>query len=1012
MSSVRRAATCGILASLIVCLIAEPLPAIPGDLDCSNVVDTADIAPFVLALIDPAGYQAQFPGCDIHNADLNADGDEDGRDISLFVAALLNAAGGPVATELAGNALAAYPYFEYVRAFNVNAPVQAAIDPARFPAIVGRTCAVYVVAAKTDAEWQADPSLVDVRPGGATNVTFNGTNIQGNTIYVAAANQLSANAGAGLGVGYDLILDANLNGVLDGADYIDGLGGEAGFYVVHDTTAAGPLAVTEVIYSGGTFLGQDTYYPTSIASMGQLPLIVISHGNGHNYQWYDHIGYHLASYGYIVMSHENNTVPGIETASTTTLTNTDYIIGHQDTIAGGVLNGHIDSHRIAWIGHSRGGEGITRAYDRLIDGTYTPQYFAANDILLMSSMLPTDFLKTASSNPHAANYHLWTASADNDVYGGADCDLCQTFHLHDRATRFRHSTIVQGAGHGDFHDGGGDSVASGPCLIGRANTHLIQKGMFLPLMKHYLEGNVPAMDFFWRQWEHFKPIGAPTGTCIVVTNTYHNGAENGNFVIDNYQTQTSPNISSSGGTVTYTVTNLTEGRLDDNNTDFAWTTADPMNGMTNASSEGTDDSRGVVFDWNGADLFYEFEIVPGARDFTAYRYLSFRACQGTRHPYTVATLGDLAFTVGLRDANGAGSRINIRAYGGGVEEPYQREGGWHNEFETTRIRLTDFLTNGSGLDLTNIVAVRFDFGPSSGATQGRLGLDDVELTSDPMPNVFVTLGIAGGPPALLPPAVPTVLNVSIVAINEELVPGSELLHYRYNGGEYVAVPLTPAGDGVYQATLPAPSCTDAPEFYVSVEGTVTGPVTDPLGAPAVRYTPAVGVMMPFYENPLDTSPGWSTEGLWAFGHPTGQGGQYGEPDPNNGHTGTSVYGYNLNGDYENNLPTERKLTSTAIDCSGRTLVRLSYWRWLGVEEPAWDHARVYVSNNGTLWNLLWQNAATIDGGSWVYEEFDISEYADNQPTVYLRWTMGPTDTAWQYCGWNIDDIRLSTKECE
>ena len=45
-------------------------------------------------------------------------------------------------------------------------------------------------------------------------------------------------------------------------------------------------------------------------SMGQLPLVIISRGNGHNFQWYDHIGNHLASYGYVVMSHDNNTEPG------------------------------------------------------------------------------------------------------------------------------------------------------------------------------------------------------------------------------------------------------------------------------------------------------------------------------------------------------------------------------------------------------------------------------------------------------------------------------------------------------------------------------------------------------------------------------------------------------------------------------------------------------------------------------------------------------------------------------
>ncbi|MCZ6699886.1 MAG: hypothetical protein O7D94_13215, partial [Planctomycetota bacterium] len=579
-----------------------------------------------------------------------------------------------------------------------------------------------------------------------------GATIQANTFTIALPGQLNSNAGTGLGVGYDVVFDFNQDGLLNGTDLIDGLSDESGLYAVHDVTLDGPLAVTEIFHDVGTVFGipagrtnEDIYYPTSIASLGQLPLIVISHGNGHQYIWYDHLGFFLASYGYIVMSHENNTGPGIETASTTTLGHTDAIIDQQATIGGGVLDGHIDSSRIVWIGHSRGGEGITRAYDRIFDGTYVPTHYGLGDLVLLSSMLPTDFLKTDFANPHDANYHLWTASGDLDVNGGPSCDLCQTFHLHDRATDFRHSTVVQGTGHAWFHDGGGFAWFTGPCPIGEASVHLIQKGLFLPLVKHYVEGNIPSHDFFWRQWESFRPIGAPApgfcpesgGPAVVVNNTYHNGASVGNVVIDDYQSEFSTGVASSGGSVTFDVTNLTEDRLDDNDSSFAWTPTDPMNGMTHASSQGSDDTRGVVFDWNGTSNFYQVSIVPSQADFTQYKYLSFRACQGTRHPNTVAVLGDLTFEVVLVDSGGSASPINIGSYGGGIEETYQRTGfgvgvGWHNEMETIRIRTSDFGRH-NALDLTDIVAVRFEFGSDHGATEGRLGLDDIELTSDSMP---------------------------------------------------------------------------------------------------------------------------------------------------------------------------------------------------------------------------------------------------------------------------------------
>jgi hypothetical protein len=167
----------------------------------------------------------------------------------------------------------------------------------------------------------------------------------------------------------------------------------------------------------------------------------------------------------------------------------------------------------------------------------------------------------------------------------------------------------------------------------------------------------------------------------------------------------------------------------------------------------------------------------------------------------------------------------------------------------------------------------------------------------------------------------------------------------------------------------------------------------------------VGVPHVVYSWPLDTNPGWTTQDLWAWGHPTGAGGQYGNPDPANGHTGTNVYGYNLNGDYQNNLP-ERHLTSTPINCTGLSQVSLRFWRWLNVEQPSYDHAYVRVSNNGTTWTTLWQNAAQITDSAWSYQQFDISAVADNQPTVYLRWTMGPTDSSWQFSGWNLDDIEI------
>ncbi len=168
---------------------------------------------------------------------------------------------------------------------------------------------------------------------------------------------------------------------------------------------------------------------------------------------------------------------------------------------------------------------------------------------------------------------------------------------------------------------------------------------------------------------------------------------------------------------------------------------------------------------------------------------------------------------------------------------------------------------------------------------------------------------------------------------------------------------------------------------------------------------AIGEPTLRYSWNMDTDPNWNYEGQWAYGQPTGGGGQYGGPDPTAGYTGNNVLGYNLNGDYPNNLA-ETNLTSTFIDCSDMYGVTLKFWRWLGVEQPQYDHAYVRVSNDGTTWYTVWENDETIEDYSWTQMQLDISEYADDQSTVYLRWVMGETDGGWQYCGWNLDDIEI------
>ncbi len=174
------------------------------------------------------------------------------------------------------------------------------------------------------------------------------------------------------------------------------------------------------------------------------------------------------------------------------------------------------------------------------------------------------------------------------------------------------------------------------------------------------------------------------------------------------------------------------------------------------------------------------------------------------------------------------------------------------------------------------------------------------------------------------------------------------------------------------------------------------------GSSPATITIDVGVPVVVISEPLDTDPGWTTEGQWAFGPPTGA-----TDDPAAPHTGANVYGYNLAGDYTDNMPATN-LTSNSFDLTGFTQVSVAFCRDLAVESSQWDHASFQVSNDGTAWTTIWDHTQTsaLNDPAWLTVTYDISTIADNQPTVYLRWVMGTTDGSVTYGGWNIDDIQF------
>jgi hypothetical protein len=684
----------------------------------------------------PIASQPNLVGTTLYLVGALADpGDPNGLDFSDTVQ-LTFTGGDPVETQLFGVSRSGAPHFEWVTTAQMTVPVEVAVDPAAHPQVVGVTADVYVVADKDQLAWSADPTLIDLTGDGPDTVTFSGGGVAANRFQVDSGT-LNGDNGAVFGVAYDLVVDLDRDGKLSAGDLIDGRN-DAGMYVVIPPTQFGPYGVVETTYSGGSFLGQNLFYPAEIDQLSSCHLVVVSHGNGHNYLWYDHIGTHLASWGYVVMSHENNTVPGVGTASTTTLTNTEYFLANLDLIAGGALDGKIVRDEIVWIGHSRGGEGIVRAYDKLIDDVFVSPEFDENDIALLSSIAPTVFFDAGASDPHDVDFSIWVGAGDADVTGCVSNGIAMSKRLFGRAVGQRQAISLYGVGHGWFHNGTSASAwITGPCQLDRPKTHAIMRGYLLPLVEWHVRENPAAKDFLRRQYEDLRPLGVQTETqnpCTVVNLQYTEKPSSGKIVIESMQGDVDALVASSGVPITYTLDQWVTRRAGDRNSDFSYDPLDPMNGMT--YGKGTEEERaGALRYVGGTDQTLTFDLGPGTDDWSAQRWLSFRAGQSTRSPLTVSVLADLHIGVRLVDTDGDSAELNTLPLLAGLEEPYQRTGcgsgaGWVTEMETVRMGLDGFRAENPALDLDSIDRLEFLFGPSYGEAEAQLVIDDIEVLAD------------------------------------------------------------------------------------------------------------------------------------------------------------------------------------------------------------------------------------------------------------------------------------------
>jgi hypothetical protein len=263
----------------------------------------------------------------------------------------------------------------------------------------------------------------------------------------------------------------------------------------------------------------------------------------------------------------------------------------------------------------------------------------------------------------------------------------------------------------------------------------------------------------------------------------------------------------------------------------------------------------------------------------------------------------------------------------------------------------------------------------------------------------VQIDLTSGAVTMIAPGSPTTMQVSISAVGETVVPGSEHLRYRFGPGPFALAALTSLGGSAYEAVLPSTTCLGNPEFYLSVEGSETGLVTNPLDAPEALHTAAVGAFVTLMSDDFETDSGWTVgapdddaeRGIWNRMNPQPTDAQPGDdhtPPPGvicwvtDGNAGTSDGSFDVDGG-------KTTLFSPLFDLSGAADPVISYWRWYSNDQGGGPNNDIFVVDI-TADGATWKNVETIGpagpgtSGGWLYHEFHVSQFIPLSPTVQLR----------------------------
>jgi hypothetical protein len=274
-----------------------------------------------------------------------------------------------------------------------------------------------------------------------------------------------------------------------------------------------------------------------------------------------------------------------------------------------------------------------------------------------------------------------------------------------------------------------------------------------------------------------------------------------------------------------------------------------------------------------------------------------------------------------------------------------------------------------------------------------------------------------GMPEIAAPNEPLTFPVQVVSGTAPGVPGTGMLHYSVAGSDWEAVPLVAVADNAYEATLPAGTCADYFDWYVSAEQSPGEVRTDPPGAPLNAYNTVVatGTTTLFHDR-FEVDKGWEIggvplDGQWERAVPElVEWGGVAQPGADHSPGGAMCF---VTGAAAGADPTlndvdagPAQLGSPTFELAGRDGI-VSYWLWLYSDGDT-DRVAVWISNNnGGSWSFVDTHFAT---SGWTYHSWAVSDYTiptDEVRIFFQAFDFAP-DSVMEVL---IDDFELTGLGC-